>query len=80
MMISGRYDAVNRMLQDLVPWSDTRQLHATIGNICPDMLAPGAVIDIRNLIILDERIDFVSARPSPVCIEHIPPQAGAARR
>jgi len=56
------YDDVNRMLQDLVPWSDTRQLHAAIGNICPDLLAPGAVIDISNLIILDERIDFMGCK------------------
>ena len=63
--IAGRYDDVSRLLQDLVPWNDTRQLHATIGNVCPDLLAPGAVIDITNLLILDERIDFVSARPHP---------------
>ena len=50
---------MSRMMSSLVPWNDPQQLHNIIINICPEFLTPGAVIDIKNVLILDERIDFV---------------------
>lgn len=54
-----RYEEMSRMMSSLVPWNDPQQLHNIITNICPEFLTPGAVIDIKNVLILDERIDFV---------------------
>ena len=48
-----------RMLTRLVPWNDANQLRSVAANICPELLMPRAVIDVKNLVILDERVDIV---------------------
>jgi hypothetical protein len=48
-----------RMLTRLVPWNDANQIRSVAANICPELLMPQAVIDVKNLVILDERVDLV---------------------
>ena len=68
----GRYEETVRMMQGLVPWNDAHKLHAIMTNICPELLMPGAVIDVKNLLLLDQRIDFVSPRPAIMPQPHSP--------
>lgn len=59
---SGSYEEMRRLMGGLVPWNDmgAHKIHAIITNICPELLMPGAVIDVKNMLLLDQRIDFVS--------------------
>eukprot|EP00001_Collodictyon_triciliatum_P103213 18141_6 len=50
---------MSRFMTTLVPWNDPHKIQATITNICPELLMPGAVIDIKNLLVLDQRVDFL---------------------
>jgi hypothetical protein len=53
------YEEMSRFMTTLVPWNDPHKIQATITNICPELLMPGAVIDIKNLLVLDQRVDFL---------------------
>jgi len=53
------FDQMMRMLTRLVPWNDANQIRSVAANICPELLMPQAVIDVKNLVILDERVDIM---------------------
>ena len=62
------------MLTRLVPWNDPKQLRSVFANICPELLMPTAVIDIQNIVILDERVDFVRISALALQLRCILPQ------
>eukprot|EP00293_Proteomonas_sulcata_P000373 CAMPEP_0184327450 /NCGR_PEP_ID=MMETSP1049-20130417/143100_1 /TAXON_ID=77928 /ORGANISM="Proteomonas sulcata, Strain CCMP704" /LENGTH=281 /DNA_ID=CAMNT_0026649707 /DNA_START=93 /DNA_END=938 /DNA_ORIENTATION=+ len=53
-----------RLLIEIIPWLDAHRVHNLTSQACPDLLRPGAKIDLQNLLTLDSKADFVGSTVS----------------
>ena len=60
------YAQARQLLSSLVPWMDANVIHGIIGNVCPELLMTGAVIDVPNMLMLDARIDVMGCNVNSI--------------